>query len=594
MAEPALLADLPDQRAVFRRAAPFLAGHRAALAATVLLNLAGAAAAVGVTASIGRVIDAAGGGDRPALVRRVLLLLLLVAGSGILTWLARYWLVRTGEHLLASLREHATAAVGAAPLRFLEAHRGGELLRRLTGEINGLASFAAGTLPDLVTAATVLLLTVVMLALYSWPLTALLLVAFLPPALLTVRAFHHRAGPVYAEVAAAEAAVAARFAESLPAQEQLRTSGSVPRWLERFTRDNARLRDAQSVEVRTELRLNRLTLIQAGCVAGLLVASAAMVGRGTLSVGVAVVFVLASRDVLHRFEDLAGAIGDAREAQVRLARLLDLIRTAGRNSPATSVPTASALPARGGLRLQDVRFGHRDAAPVVDGLTLTVRAGERLVVVGESGSGKSTLGKLLAGLYAPDAGTVRFAGQELTSVTPAVLRSRIVLVPQEVRLVDGTLGENLAMSAGRPDRAEVERTLALLGLTDWVDSLPHGLDTEVGAGTLSAGERQLVAVARAALTDPAVLILDEATAGIDRVTAGRIEEALCAAAGDRTLIVIAHRADTVARGRRLLTMPEGRLTDTVREAAFGPGDQVTSRRRPPPGSASGSPRPRGR
>ncbi|WP_432006032.1 ABC transporter ATP-binding protein [Streptomyces parvus] len=567
MADPDRLADLPDQRAVFRRAVPFLAGHRAALGLTVVLNLAGAGAAVGVTASIGQVIDAAGGGDRPALIRRALLLLLLVVGSGVLAWLSRYWLVRTGEHLLAALRERATAAVGAAPLRFLEAHPSGELLRRLTGEINGLASFAAGTLPDLVTAATVLLLTVVMLALYSWPLTVLLLLAFLPPALLTVRAFHHRAGPVYAEVAAAEAAVAAGLAESLPAQEQLRTSGSVPRWLERFTSANERLLDAQNAEVRTELRLNRLALIQAGCVAGLLVLSAVLVGRGALSVGAAVVFVLATRDVLHRFEDLAGALGDAREAQVRLARLLDLVRATGRPGPTGSVRTADALPPRGELRLRGVGFGHRHDQRVIDELTLTVPAGERLVVAGETGSGKSTLGKLLAGLYVPDAGAVRFAGHDIALVDPALLRSRIALVPQEVHLVDGTLAENLAMSASRPERAAVERTVELLGLTEWVDSLPYGLETAVGTRTLSAGERQLVAVARAALTDPAVLILDEATAGVDRVTAARIEEALSALAEDRTLIVIAHRADTIARGRRLLTMPDGRLTDIVREAA---------------------------
>ncbi|MEU6616180.1 ABC transporter ATP-binding protein [Streptomyces parvus] len=570
MADPDRLADLPDQRAVFRRAVPFLAGHRAALALTVVLNLAGAGAAVGVTASIGQVIDAAGGGDRPALIRRALLLLLLVVGSGVLAWLSRYWLVRTGEHLLAALRERATAAVGAAPLRFLEAHPSGALLRRLTGEINGLASFAAGTLPDLVTAATVLLLTVVMLALYSWPLTVLLLLAFLPPALLTVRAFHHRAGPVYAEVAAAEAAVAAGFAESLPAQEQLRTSGSVPRWLERFARANERLLEAQSVEVRTELRLNRLALIQAGCVAGLLVLSAVLVGRGALSVGAAVVFVLATRDVFHRFEDLAGAIGDAREAQVRLARLLDLVRATGQHGSTGSVRTADALPARGELRLRGVGFGHRHDKRVIDELTLTVPPGERLVVAGGTGSGKSTLGKLLAGLYVPDAGSVRFAGHDIALVDPALLRSRIVLVPQEVHLVDGTLAENLAMSASRPDRAAVERTVELLGLTEWVGTLPYGLDTEVGTRTLSAGERQLVAVARAALTDPAVLILDEATAGVDRMTAARIDEALAALAADRTLIVIAHRADTIARGRRLLTMPDGRLTDIAGETAVRP------------------------
>ncbi|MER7745437.1 ABC transporter ATP-binding protein [Streptomyces bacillaris] len=566
MADPALLTDLPDQRAVLRRAAPFLTGHRLALAATVLLNLAGAAAAVGVTAAIGRVVDAAGGGDRPELLRRVLLLLALVTGSAVLAWLSRYWLVRTGEHVLAGLRERAAAAVGAAPLRFLEAHRSGELLRRLTGEINGLASFAAATLPDLATAATVLVLTVAMLALHSWPLTVLLLLAFLPPALLIVRAFHRRAGAVYAEVASAEAAVASAFAESLPAQEQLRTSGSVPRWLERFARANARLQQAQSTEVRTELRLNRLALAQAGCVAGLLVVSAVMVGRGALSVGAAVVFVLATRDIFHRFEDLAGAVGDAREAHVRLARLLDLLRaTGGERRPAAR----AELPARGELALDDVTFGHRTGPPVLDALTLTVDSGERLVIAGETGSGKSTLGKLLAGLYAPDRGTVRFAGHDLATVDPDRLRSRIVLVPQEVPLVDGTLAENLAMTAGRPDRAAVARTLGLLGLTEWVDSLPYGLDTAVSTRTLSAGERQLVAVARAALTDPAVLILDEATAGVDHATAARIEEALSTLAADRTLVVIAHRADTLARGRRLLRMPEGRVTDIVREAAEG-------------------------
>ncbi|MFF2702563.1 ABC transporter ATP-binding protein [Streptomyces cyaneofuscatus] len=564
MADPTLLTDLPDQRAVSRRAAPFLAGHRIALAATVLLNLAGAAAAVGVTAAIGRVVDAAGGGDRPGLLRRVLVLLLLVAGSGVLTCLSRYWLIRTGEHVLAGLRERAAAAVGAAPLRFLEAHRSGELLRRLTGEINGLASFAAATLPDLATAATVLLLTVVMLALYSWPLTVLLLLAFVPPALLIVRAFHRRAGAVYAEVASAEAAVVSGFAESLPAQEQLRISGSVPRWLDRFARDNARLQDAQSAEVRTELRLNQLALLQAGCVAGLLVVSAVMVGRGALSVGVAVVFVLATRDIFHRFEDLAGAIGDAREAHVRLARLLDLLRATGGETRAIAGPD---LPARGELALTDVGFGYRAGRDVLDGLTLTVAGGERLVIAGETGSGKSTLGKLLAGLYAPDRGTVHFAGHDLATVDPKLLRSRIVLVPQEVSLVDGTLAENLAMTAGRPDRAAVSRTVGLLGLAEWVDSLPYGLDTAVSTRTLSAGERQLVAIARAALADPAVLILDEATAGVDHATAARIEEALSALAADRTLIVIAHRADTVARGRRLLTMPEGRLTDIVRETA---------------------------
>lgn len=557
-----VLAELPDQRAVFRRALPFVAGHRAALALTVALNLTAAALAVGVTACIGRVVDAAGEGDRDALTRWALTLLLCVCASGVTAWASRYCLVRTGEHVLARLRERATAAVGAAPLRFLEAHRDGDLLRRLTGEVAGLASFVGGTLPDLVTAVTVLALTAVVLTLYSWPLTLLLLLLFVPVAYAVMRKFHAGAGPAYASVAAAEAAVAARFGESLPAQEELRTSGAVPRWLERFDGDNERLLRAREHQVRAELRLNQLSLLQAGCVALLLVASAALVGRGLLTVGTAVVFVLATRDVLHRFEDLAGAIGDARETHVRLARLLDLIRATApeESSGKPSGARFDALPARGELAVEGLEFAYGSGRPVLGGLSLTVEPGDRLVVAGATGSGKSTLGKLLAGLYRPDGGTVRYAGHDLAELDEARLRERIVLVPQEVVLIRGTLAENLALTGGSPDRARIERTLAQLGLADWVGSLPRGLDTPIGPRTLSAGERQLAAIARAALTDPAVLILDEATAGVDRATAARIEEALSAAAHDRSLIVIAHRADTIARGRRLLTLPEGEVT----------------------------------
>lgn len=555
-----VLSDLPDQRAVFRRAAPFLRGHRTGLVAAVLLTLAGAGLAVAVTAVIGRLVDAAGNGDRPGLLRWVLALFALVAASGVLTWLSRYWLIRVGEYVLAGMRDRATASVGSAPLRFVESHRRGELLRRLTGEINGLASFVGTTLPDLAAAIAVLAFTVIMLALYSWLLTVGLLVVFVPLATVIVRGFQVRAGPAYAEVAAAEAAMAATFSESLPAQEQLRISGAVPRWLARFGHDNDRLLKAQTVQIRTELRLDRLALLQAVCVGGLLTVSAVLVGRGTLSVGTAVVFVLATRDIFNRFESVAAAIGEAREAHVHLARLLDLLRATEQPSEPADAPE---LPSRGALTLDAVGFSYAPGSAVLDGMSLTVASGERLVVAGETGSGKSTLGKLLAGLYRPDRGVVAFAGHDLAGLGHERLRTRIVLVPQEVALVDGTLVENLALVSGRPDRARIEGAVEQLGLSNWVASLPDGLDTRVGTRTLSAGERQLVAITRAVLADPAVLILDEATAGVDAGTAATIEEALSVAAADRTLIVIAHRADTIGRGRLLLSMPEGRVTPVV-------------------------------
>ncbi|WP_067480305.1 ABC transporter ATP-binding protein [Actinomadura hibisca] len=552
-----VLSDLPDEGHVFRRSLPFLRGHWAGLTGVVVLNLVGTALAVGVTAVIGRVIDAAGDGRRDDLVSWAVTLLAMVVAGGVLTWQSRYRIVRVGEHALAGLRERATASVASAPMRFLEEHRRGELLRRLTGEINGLGQFVGGTLPDLVTTATVLVFTVIMLAAHSLVLTGLLLVLFVPPAVLVVRGFKHRAGPAYGEVAEAEAGVASAFSESVPAHEQLRITGAVPRWLERFGRANDRLLAAEEVRVRTELRLNRLALVQACGVGALLVAGAALVGSGSLSVGVAVVFVLATRDIFSRFDDLAGLVGDAREAQVRLARVLDLVEASG-GEPAGDAP----LPERGALAVDGVGFGYDAGRPVVEGLSFRVAAGDHLVIAGATGSGKSTVGKLLAGVYRPGAGSVAFGGVDLRDADPAQVRARIMTVPQEVLLVDGTLADNLAMVPGEPGRERIAEVLERLGLAEWADALPDGLDTRVGrnGARLSAGERQLVAVARAALAEPAVLILDEATADVDHATAARLETALAVAAGDRTLVMIAHRAATIARARRTLAMPEGRIS----------------------------------
>ncbi|MFG3104416.1 ABC transporter ATP-binding protein [Streptomyces sp. NPDC048182] len=549
------------RRGVFRRALALVPGAvRWEVVGTGMLNLGGAALAVGSTAVTGLVVDAAADGDRAGLPRRLGLLLLLTVVASALVWLSRTTLVRAGERVLAALRDRATASVGAAPLRFLERHRDGELHRRLTGEISGLAAFAGGTLPDLVSAAAVLGLTVALLLAACWPLALALLAVFVPLAFVVVRTFHHRAGPAYARLAEAEADVAATFGESLPAREQLWASGSVPRWLARFGRDNERLLAARGVQVRAELVLNRLALVQAGALAVLVVLGAFLVGRDLLSAGTAVVFVLATRDLLLRFEELVGAVGDAREAHVRLGRLLDLIDAAEPVSGPVWDPVA--LPVRGDLCAQGVRFGYLPGGrAVLDGFSLTVPAGDRLAVVGETGSGKSTLGKLLAGLYAPDRGRVTYAGHDLAALDPVALRERIVLVPQEVALVRGTLVENLAPGAGGTDRGRVAAGVARLGLSAWVAGLPAGLDTPVTDRSLSAGERQLVAIVRAFLTDPAVLILDEATAGVDHGTAARIEEALAAAAEDRTLIVVAHRADTIGRARRRLGMPGGTLLD---------------------------------
>ncbi|MEU3597276.1 ATP-binding cassette domain-containing protein [Streptomyces sp. NPDC006798] len=181
-------------------------------------------------------------------------------------------------------------------------------------------------------------------------------------------------------------------------------------------------------------------------------------------------------------------------------------------------------------------------------------AGDQVGLTGPTGAGKTTLAKLLTGLYTPDAGGIRYDGRDLRELPADELRERLVLVPQRVHLIRGTLPDNLALVPGEPDEAGIRAAVRALGLTEWVDSLADGLRTPVGGagGGLSAGEVQLVGLVRAALVDPAVLVLDEASADLDPETARRTETAIAGLRTGRTLIVVAHREATVARLSRVV------------------------------------------
>ncbi|WP_425343350.1 MULTISPECIES: ATP-binding cassette domain-containing protein [Pseudofrankia] len=304
---------------------------------------------------------------------------------------------------------------------------------------------------------------------------------------------------------------------------------------------------------------------------------------GHLGVGTVVVFVVATRNLFESWLTLAGLAGQAQLARVGLARLTDLLETlppaaaTGHAEAPVYIETArslevsgsdgppgrgSDLPARGDLVADGVRFGYVDGADVLRGVSVTFPAGDRAGLVGATGSGKTTLAKLLAGLYEPDVGTVRYGGVDLRSVPPERVRSRIVLIPQQVHIITGTLAENLALTPGAPDRAAMERAVELLGLADWVARRPGGLDADLGArgDRLSAGERQIVGLLRAALVDPPVLVLDEATADLDPDIARRLETAVERFRPGRTLIVIAHRPTTIERLPRVVRVEAGRLS----------------------------------
>ncbi|WP_171169261.1 ABC transporter ATP-binding protein [Streptomyces sp. I05A-00742] len=563
MAEPVLLDDRPDERRVLRRAAPYLRPHRRALIVALAVGLADSAALVAVAPLVGRATDALLAEDRGGL--------LVAAGALVALAVVQLGLARAGELLLAkagesvvrSLRERCVENLAAAPLRFLESHRTGDLLRRTTGEVAALASFVRMHLRNLVSATATLVFTLVVLFGYSWQLALVQLAVFVPPAVLVMRWFQRDAPGAFGGKATAEAAVAATFSETLNVREALQSARGLPGWMRRFHRENDVAVGAARRAVRVENRIDLVSLIEGLAMVALLLFGGWSVARGSIGVGTVVVFVLAGRNLFDSFSDISQLVGHVQTARTGLARLLDLLSAtdrAQREEAGDAEGAASAPPRRGELSCEGVGYAYHDGSQVLSDVSLEFPVGDRTGIVGETGSGKTTLSKVLCGLYAPDRGTVRFAGVDLREIPESELRRRVVLVPQEVRMVTGTIARNLELVRSAPDRAAMERAVRELGLEDWIRDL-GGLDAEVGVrgGRLSAGERQIVGLLRAALADPSVLVLDEATADIDPVTASRLEHALDGMSEDRTLIVIAHRPATIARLPRVISLDRGRV-----------------------------------
>ena len=559
MAEQALLAEEPDVRRVLRRSWPHLRRYRLRIALGLLTSAAATASLVGIPAAIGAATDAILAGDRDTLMLAVgAVIALALLWMVLLRW-AEIQMVSTGERIVQDLRDLVVHRLSRAPLRFLESHRGGDLLRRATGEVSDLAMFVRGQLPDVLSTFGYLLFSVVMLAVYSWSLLLLLVVVFAPMAYLITRAFERAAGPAFSAEAATQATVAATYREAVDARETLQAAGAEGEWLDRFNRDN---QEFQAATRQTQVALRRVVLMQIAqglTVAVLLVAGGLLVAAGSITVGTVVVFVVASRELFALTGDLAHLVGDMQTSRIGVARLLDLF---DRTDPGDRDGADGALPARGELTLTDVGFAYGEYAgraadtTVLGGLTLAFAPGSRTALVGETGAGKTTLAKVLSGLYRPDEGTVRFAGVDLREAPPDEVRRRIVLVPQEVHLLGGTLRNNLVVVPGAPTDADRWSAVDALDLREWVEALPGGLDCELGrrGDELSAGERQLVGLLRAALVDPAVLILDEATADLDPVAAARLEGAIDRLRGGRTLVVVAHRPETIARMPRTVRL----------------------------------------
>ncbi|MCX4523200.1 ABC transporter ATP-binding protein/permease [Streptomyces anulatus] len=569
MAEHQRLTATPDQRRVLRRAWPHMRPERRGITLALLAGAAATATTVAVPAVIGAGVDQILARDRSGLFTAVAALTVLALLRLILFRQSELLLIAVGERVVRALRELAVTRLSRAPLRFLEAHPSGDLLRRTTTEIADLANFVRGQLPDVLTVAAYLLFTTVLLLTYSPLLTLALALVFVPAIVCVLRLFKKAANPAFAAEAAAAGIVATTYRELVQSREMLQTGGGIGFWRERFLADNERRYRAARRSQRSLFLISLARIVQSLTTAVLLLAGGWLAARGSISVGTVVVFILATRQLFDSATQASNLVGQVQISLVGLARLLDLLSTTAPRAEIHAPRPAADDDGQGGpvtaergvLEIEDLRYSYVAGTEVLGGLSVRVEPGERVGLVGPTGSGKTTLAKLMTGLYAPDSGTVRYDGHDLAALAPAELRRRIVLIPQRVHMIEGTLLDNLRLVPGDPDERSIAEAVERLGIADWIRSLDEGLHTDLGRGTgrLSAGELQLIGLVRAALLDPAVLVLDEATADIDPETARTLETAIDTLRADRTLIVIAHREATIKRLPRNIRLDENAL-----------------------------------
>ena len=469
---------------------------------------------------------------------------------------------RAGERFLHALRLAAFDKLQALPLGFFEQQRAGLLVSRLTSDVQSLNELVREALVEITGSGLQILLTIVALVLLSPKLAAISLVA-LPILIASSWSFHHGAGRAYHAIRDRVADTLTALQEGLAGVRVVQAFRREERTLDRYKpRSQAQVsawRRASFVNIRL---FAFLPLAQASALIVVLLAAASMYRHGTLSIGTITAFVLYLIQLFDPIGRFTEWLGEFRSGLAALAKIVGLLEVP---SAIEEQPRAVELPPEGALRLHDVTFGYGDRRAVVHDVTLEFAAGEQVALVGATGSGKSTVAKLLTRQYDPQRGNIEFGGVNLRDATLESLHRRIVLLPQEGHLFSGTITDNVRLAHPDATDEDVRSALRDIRALERFESLPDGLATDVQTRgvRLSAGERQLVGIARVALADPAVIVLDEATSSLDPATEAAVERALAAVAEGRTVVTIAHRLSTAERADRVAVMERGRVVEVA-------------------------------
>lgn len=466
---------------------------------------------------------------------------------------------RIGQDLLLEVRRRVFAHGQRLSLDFHESYTSGRLISRLTSDLDSLNDLLEKGLDGLLGALLSLVGISVLLIWLDPPLAAVVLAGFVPLVVLT-RWFQRSSRASYRRTRTTVARLIVHFVESMNGMRAVQAFRRERRSEQIMDRLSSAYRDANADAVRTlAWYVGWLRLVGNVTLAVVLLVGGLRVAGGALELGALTAFLLYLRRFYDPLDDLAQFFNAYQSAAAALEKIASVLDTPP-GVPEPAVPVALPVPVRGALDLDRVRFSYAGVGrTVLPELSLHVPPGQTVALVGATGAGKSTLAKLSARFYDPTSGAVRLDGVDLRDVTDADLRTALVMITQEAFLFSGSVADNVAMGRPGATRAEIVAAVAAVGAREFVEALPDGVDTDVRkrGGRLSAGQRQLVSLARVVLADPAVVLLDEATSSLDVPSERAVQAALETVLADRTALIIAHRLSTVLIADRVLVMADG-------------------------------------
>ena len=518
---------------------------------------------VGVAIDTG--LPAAQRGDWGPLVGIGVALLLTGTGAGALRWAFIKVGGRVGQAVLFELRRRGFDHAQKLSVSFHERFTSGRVISRLTSDVDTLTELLDTGLDQLLAAFAMMFGISIVLFVLDWQLALITFAAFVPLYVL-FKWFSRRGRDAFRATRETVALMIVNFVETFNGIRAGQAYRREARNEKLFASLNDGYRDANDVTYKLQAVFTpATTLIGNVALVAVLAFGAFRVADGDLELGVLTAFLLYVRYFFDPLEDLSMFWTSLQSATAALEKISRLLA----EEPSVPEPTSPAplpQPVSGRVDLDAVDFAYRsgdDAKVVLPALDLHVPAGQTVALVGATGAGKSTIAKLIARFYDPTSGAVRLDGVDLRDLAEPDLRQAVVLVTQDNFLFSGSVADNIAF--GRPDssRADVEAAARAVGAHGFIAALPDGYDTDVRkrGGRLSAGQRQLVAFARAFLADPAVLVLDEATSSMDVPTERLVQRALRTVLHQRTALIIAHRLSTVEIADRVLVLDDGRVVE---------------------------------